>query len=121
MYFSSLSMKAFKKENKIIFKNSLANCINDLKKIISKIEDKNNEIFPYAEINNFIKNCEQSVLETDDIKIPKEYLDYVIENKEVSGYFEEKDLKANEAEDIALSRKEVINKYKEGIQDILEE
>lgn len=113
-------MKAFKKDEKIIFKNSLANCINDLNKIISKIEDKNNEIFPYVEINKFLKNCEQSVDEADDIKIPKEYLDYVIENKEVLGYFKEKDLKADEAEDVALSRKEVISKYKEGIEDILE-
>lgn len=98
-------MKAFKKENKIIFKNSLTKCINDLKLIIRKIEDKNNEIFPTNELSSFLKNCNNIVEETDNKKIPIDYLEFVRENKEVLRYFKEKNDEYKKQDGISKSRK----------------
>ncbi|KKO74567.1 hypothetical protein AAJ76_590008443 [Vairimorpha ceranae] len=112
-------MKAFKKDNKIIFKDTLSKCINNLNEIVSKIEDKNNDIFPTSEISNFIKNCNQAIKESDNIQIPEDFLEFVKNKKEVLRYFTKKAEEEQEKNRLINQRKMIIKDFKNDISKFL--
>ncbi|WUR02993.1 uncharacterized protein VNE69_03206 [Vairimorpha necatrix] len=109
-------MKVYKKDTKLIFTNSINQCLKDLNFIIQKIEDKNNDLFPVNEISNFIKNCKEVTKDSEDLMIPKEYLDFTKENKEVLRYFIEKEREVNKNKEISDSRENIIKEYLKGIE-----
>ncbi|EQB61762.1 hypothetical protein NAPIS_ORF00661 [Vairimorpha apis BRL 01] len=113
-------MKAYIKNNKLRFKSPVLSCIYKLNKIQNAIEDKNNDKFPYEEIQDFIYDCKKIIEETENIEIPLDYIEHINKNKEALNYFESKNLKSKNKEDIVNKQKDVFNKFKNGIKDFLD-
>lgn len=117
-------MKAYKQGDKIIIKSNddyqemerlINRIVRDLDTIKSKCEDRNTETFPIEAVKRIVESSELLKTKGKDIFIHREFVENIMETKDVYKYFQDVIEKAKKEEEKYLKKLEYFKKFAQNL------
>ncbi|KAI5168691.1 hypothetical protein PAEPH01_0337 [Pancytospora epiphaga] len=124
-------MKAIQKSNNVIVIKRHPHNYKEVEGIVlgirqmlqefrSSCENRFMESFPYETIQKMVSSCEQLKNTVMDIEVDENYINTVIETRNVEKYFEDRFSELREAEKIWKMKREAFNKFHEMLLELKE-
>lgn len=121
-------MRAYRQGDKIIIKSNeeyaeieaLINSItNSLDVVRAACEDRNTEAFPSSTVGKMVEKIELLKTKGKEVFISRDFVEKIIESRDVYKYFEESLKRAQEEEKTFLKKMELYGKFADKLEETL--